>query len=240
MISIADMRKIARWPMLKARRVFGGERIARVLSRFESLGDSCEFGLLQRRWGVDQMGLFRFAGGDLASVCEALDDRLAAFSRDDALDFHVAPNTGEWIVHVAAYHLVVHTWVNEHVQAREAMATDQTTKLRYQARRFLEDLEDGEKIFVFRARYDYEPAQIESLAAALRRDGPNTLLWVDVARTPDEAGQLVVAGEGLLRARISRLAPDENAHNADDLAWIDLCQRALRLRETIRAREATP
>ena len=99
---------------------------------------------------------------------------------------------------------------------------------------------DLEKIFVFRTRTRYEQAHIDRLLAALRRGGPNTLLWVEEASSPKDAGELVIAGEGMMRARISRLAPDDDAHDADDLSWIDICERAVRLRETMSSDGKTP
>lgn len=35
---------------------------AEILGQFESLGDNCEFGLVQRIGGIEPLGLLRFAG----------------------------------------------------------------------------------------------------------------------------------------------------------------------------------
>jgi len=44
-----------------------------LMYRFESLGDNCEFGLVQRRCGAEPLGLFRFASIGTEQVARALE-----------------------------------------------------------------------------------------------------------------------------------------------------------------------
>src|SRR5216683_6255225 len=64
----------------------GGRRLAglsarELMYRFASLGDNCEFGLVQRRCGAEPLGLFRFATIGPESLVQLLEAGL-----DDLLD----------------------------------------------------------------------------------------------------------------------------------------------------------
>ena len=48
-----------------------------LVVHFESLGDNCELGLVQRRAGVEPLGLLRFAGVPLRNLVRGLNARFA-------------------------------------------------------------------------------------------------------------------------------------------------------------------
>ena len=49
-----------------------------LVRRFESLGTDHEFGVVQRKLGLDVLNLFRFCEGTLAGLVQALTDDLKA------------------------------------------------------------------------------------------------------------------------------------------------------------------
>ena len=53
--------------------------------QFESLGDNCELGLVQRRAGVEPLGLLRFAGAPLRRLITALDARFEGIDDPEAI-----------------------------------------------------------------------------------------------------------------------------------------------------------
>src|SRR5208282_2964949 len=63
----------------------------------------------------------------------------------------------------------------------DAFLVQMRRRLRYLSRKLLEDLQEGEKIFVFKA-YDLTDDEMEAVHRAVRRHGPGQLLFV---RRPD-------------------------------------------------------
>jgi hypothetical protein len=67
------------------------------------------------------------------------------------------------------------------------------------------------------------------LLTVLRRYGPNTLLWVELADADHPAGTVEQAGAGLLKGYIDRFAPGEDAQDLSLDCWIAICREAWRL-----------
>jgi hypothetical protein len=96
-------------------------------------------------------------------------------------------------------------------------------------RKLREDLAEGEKIFVYHGMGRLGGADALPLVTALRRYGPNTLLWVELADADHPAGTVEPAGTGLLKGYIDRFAPGEDAHDLSLDCWIAICREAWRL-----------
>ena len=56
-----------------------------ILGHFESLGDNCEFGLVQRAAGVEQLGFFRFNFAEMPGLLKALDSAFADMDQPGSL-----------------------------------------------------------------------------------------------------------------------------------------------------------
>jgi hypothetical protein len=194
-----------------------------LLARCESLGDSCEFGFVQRILGVDQLGLFRFTGsGDPLRIAEAIGLEFEGFAEDD--DLEAGELLGEWVVKSRRYEFVLHTGRFPYAISEAEIRRKESVKLRYLARKFLEDLADAEKLFVRRVEGGDERGMLE-LHAAMRALGPTRMVWV--TRTDDDNPQGTVreVAEGLYRGYCSYFAPLERAiENRPDL-WVDLLRR---------------
>src|SRR5260370_7223758 len=87
----------------RSRRTAEGERRLAGLSarelmyRFASLGDNCEFGLVQRRCGAEPLGLFRFATIDVKDLARALEARLPAIP--DPHCIQITPHNRRFTAH---------------------------------------------------------------------------------------------------------------------------------------------
>ena len=196
-----------------------------LVMRFESLGDNCEFGLLQRAVGAERLGLFRFAGVLSASaLARGIDDGFEGFATKEDLEFHTAGT--EWIGVSRRYGYVFHTHRYQPKVTEEQIAEEESARLPFLARLVLEDIEDGDKIFVRRAGSS-EGTDLEegmhALNRALRARGPTNLLWVTQG---DHAPRVVHIGEGLYRGYIGRLAPYADAHDFSASDWVLLLSLA--------------
>jgi hypothetical protein len=182
---------------------------AALFARFESLGDNCEFGLVQRAYDIEPLSLFRWSGTDAARLVLGLCRRFEglgdpAFTRlewrGEPPDYHLADRR----------YLSVHTWVGERQTdpAREAeMFAAGCARLRLLRRKLLADIEAGRRIFVFKASGpDARTESFHAVHAALRGIGPAPLLCVTRAATPAQVGQVDRLGDGLYLGHIDQFS----------------------------------
>lgn len=210
-----------------------------LVTRFESLGDNCEFGLVQRRCGAEVLSLLRFAYISMPMLLRALDERFAPIG--DPAGLRVALDGGgdggagkprEYIVHDASYDLTYHTWQLEHETEAATLASKQPARQRFLARKLLGDLEDGEKIFVLRRNPPPRLAEALAVYAAINRIARNRLLFIDLPHDRRPAGTVEEIIPGLYRGTIDRLAPDENAHDMSLDCWVEILVNTWRMAQS--------
>ena len=206
-----------------------------LMLEFESLGENCEFGLVQRRCGAEPLGLLRFSSTPLPSLVAALDNNFANLGQAENLEVEVSANGREYMVREKKYHLLYHPWVLTGEATAEEVHQREVKRLPYLTRKLVEDLNEARKIFIYRGMSPLPEADLRRLLAALRRYGPNALLWVELHDAAHQAGTVEEIGEGLLKGYIDRFAPGENAHDLSLPVWIAICQNAHRLHQAERA-----
>jgi hypothetical protein len=201
---------------------------AQLMLRFQSLGENCEFGIVQRKCGAEPLGLLRFAATlDRNKLVEGLRAGFSGLDELDNLSSSLIVGLGlEYGVHSARYALVFHTWILENQATAEEMHARERKRLAFLKRKFFEDLEDAEKLWVYKSN---EPAPIEEiwpLVEAIRVFGDNTLLWVVAPNAEHPPGTVIRLGEALLRGHIDRFAPHDDATNVSVAGWIAVCRNA--------------
>jgi hypothetical protein len=200
-----------------------------LMMQFESLGENCEFGLVQRRCGAEPLGLLRFASAPLPRLLAALRARFAGLGDPGHIEVQVSPDQSEYLVIDSRFGLLYHPWVRVGEAAPEEIRQRETVRLPFLRRKMLEDLEEARKIFVYHGMDPLSEAEVLRLLEALRAYGPATLLWVDRGDARHQAGTVEVAAPGLLKAYIDRFAPGDNAHDFSSDAWLEICRKAYRL-----------
>lgn len=198
-----------------------------LMTRFESLGQNCEFGLVQRRCGAEPLGLLRFASAPLDKLLPALRCRFAGMGQPGNVTAELT--NGEYMILDRIYGLYYHAWVREGEKTPAEIEAREAWRVPFLVRKLLEDLEAGKKLFVFRGMSTMRQADVQALAEAVRENGPATLLWVELADDEHAAGDVYWVEQGLMKAHIDRFAPGENAHDLSLESWITLCRRAWRL-----------
>ncbi len=204
---------------------FSADEAALVMS-FESMGDNCEFGLVQRLIGQERLSFLRYAGvGDISALARGIADGLRVFDNDDCVD--ISQHGNEWIATVPALHLVFHTGRSAESISRDRIRQEETRKLAFMAQKFIDDCETAEKIFVYRVQRDERGGPdgtrgMDEIYDALRRHGPARLLWVNAQDAHHPHGTLVPVRGGLYRAWIDHLAPASNAFDYRPRSWLDL------------------
>lgn len=207
----------------------------KLMKQFESLGDACAFGMLQRHVGIEQLGLLRFIGflepHEIRSDCliAALRTRFDGLAAPENVQIEPIDFINEYKVLETKYNLSGHAGVAIGAMSPEAAREGQIVRLKFLRRKLLADLEDAEKIFLWRSSVPVPQDSIRRLFVALREFGPNTLLWVPMTDTARPPGTVDMLEPGLLKGYIDRDA-DYGIFDHEVIAiWLDICRNAYTL-----------
>ncbi len=204
-----------------------GMPAAQFMLHFESLGDNCEFGLVQRRCGAEPLGLLRFSNLALGGLLRGLRTGFAGLVEGDNLNCALDDRPKrEYVVREKTFSFVFHTFLYEGEVDETTLLAQQATRLKFLRRKLLEDVASGEKIFVWKRNEPTREDNVRQLHAALCQHAPNTLLWVVPAEAGQEPGSVEVLTPGLLKGYVDRLAPNANAHDLSFEVWLGVCARA--------------
>jgi hypothetical protein len=195
--------------------------------RFESLGENCELGLVQRQCGAEPLGLLRFASAPLPKLLAALRARFAGMGMPGNIAVELSANRQEYMVHDKTFGFNYHAWVRLGEQTPAEIHAREVRRVPFLVRKMIEDLTAGEKIFVYHGMEPLSLASARNLAAAIRGYGPGTLLWVEQTNEPHRLGTVTCVEEGLLLGCIDRFAPADNAHDFSYFLWTKVCEAAI-------------
>jgi hypothetical protein len=215
-----------------------GMTLPELAASFESIGDNCEFGLVQRRCDTEPLGLLRFSGSFSNDVVRGIEQEFDGIGEPADITPRLEGPEGrrEFMIYEGKYGLVYHTFVYEGERTVELMRRQEATRLKFLRRKFVDELDAGEKIFVFKHGAIVSESEVLPLFMALNRRQPNTLLWVVPEQPGRPSGTVEVLMNGLLKGYIDRFAPNDNAHDFSFEAWVRLCVHAWSLNRLIRAR----
>lgn len=182
----------------------------RVASKFQSLGQDCEFGLVQRQCEAEPLGLFRWSNIRLHGVIQCLRSGFSEIAGEEKL--HVYPcATGEYHTEYKSLDMITHTLMRADQNPDvDAVRHKEAARLKMLARLFREDLEDGEKVFVLLRKYaPLDDSEVLPVISLMRRYNPNVaMLWVTVAG-PDErhlVGQCEIVGNNLVKGYLDKFS----------------------------------
>ncbi|MGC8475808.1 MAG: hypothetical protein ACP5NP_05590 [Acetobacteraceae bacterium] len=203
----------------------------RFLLRFESLGDNCEFGLVQRRCGAEPLGLLRWAAITAAEVVRGLNEGFAGLGVPANMSVRLEGGAHpEYLIHDRAYAMTYHSFLGPAEVTEPELIERQATRLRFLRRKLLEDLAEGRKIFIIKRNDGLAEAELLAVLAALRRHNPAArLLGVLPAGAEHPPGTVRVTPEGLICGYIERFAPPGAAQDFVLETWLALCVNAARL-----------
>lgn len=200
-----------------------------LVMRFESLGDNCEFGLVQRRCGQEPLGLLRFASIELRELLRGVRTAFAGLGDPRGLELDVDAKDGEYVVRDASYGITYHTFQYRDQVSMDGLVAQQSVRLKFLVRKLMEDVRTAEKIFVVKRNKPLTEADILPLYASLRAAAGNILLWVEPADPAHPPGSVEAVLPGLLKGYVARFAPPENAYDLDLESWLAVCAAAWRL-----------
>jgi hypothetical protein len=220
-----------------------GRPLTQILTAFESLGDNCSFGIVQRKAGLEVLGLLRFGTSPINAVLQGLDDRFEALSRKS--EFSMGFGDGvprEHLVRVERYGLQWHTFRYEDGPSAETVFEENVVKLGFLRRKFNNGLAAGRKTYVvartagdrrnllmptpegrFFRYFGREPLRLaEALALwrALSRNGPRVLLYIVPAAAGHPGGSVDCLAPGLYRGYSTNLVISDRLDVEDHADWL--------------------
>ncbi|HVZ09696.1 hypothetical protein [Rhodopila sp.] len=195
-----------------------------LVLNFESVGDNCELGLVQRLAGAEPLGLLRFAGAPLRSFLRALSNRFDGIA--DPASIRIHEENGEYMVKLNRYDFYYHAHIKTSETTPEALHAQQSRTVGFLAQKLISDLESPSKILVFRQNEPLLAADLMDLRIALDRCGPSTLLWVQAACPGHPPGTVAVADGRLMIGYVNRLAPREDVPNLHLPSWLSVLRKA--------------
>jgi hypothetical protein len=198
-----------------------GSPEAALLDRFESLGEDCEFGLVQRHYGVEPpLTLFRWSGTRFEDLVRGLE------SRFDGLEAAVEAVWSGSQYFLRTPLLTMHTTctVEQDVAGLAEIVASGRATLRILRRKLLRDIAEAKRIFVFASLNPHFGAvQMRRLHRALRRVGPAHLLCVRLAGAGEPPGEVERMGGGLYAGTLRAFAKPAGPFDE----WLQLCARTM-------------
>jgi tetratricopeptide (TPR) repeat protein len=190
-----------------------------LFKRFESLGDTCEFAMVQRMFQVDQVSLLRWAATSPENLVKALSNRFEGVG--DPEHTIVAISGDEFTTEDRRYLMHSHTFTSPAAEPLEVFAPEQCRRLQWLRRRLIDNLTAASKIFVYKYEDGLSDSDVSNIYTALCCYCPEiALLCVKLEESGHPCGTIQLVRGGLFVGYIDRFSTVDISVSA----WIRLCQ----------------
>lgn len=194
-----------------------------VMLRFESFGNDSEFAMVQRYYGAEPLGLLRWADIATDRLTAALNNNLDGVGEQEFTSLALG---SDFKLRDLRFDFSSHTWVTEDQTDRDKFFKEQCRRLQYLRRNLLEDIEEGEKILVYKSSVLEPIDEVKRLHAAIRKLGPTTLLYVRKSDSDHPGDTIEILAEGLLVGYLDTLVGPGNTR-IDHAKWMALLRKSL-------------
>lgn len=205
-------------------------RRRQLMLRFQSLGEGCEFGAVQRHFGAEPPDLLRWSTLEFDGLVAALNARLDQFGERANSDLIVAAD-GEYLVQDKRWMLAVHTFRFAGQVDGDTVLGETCERIKSTCGAFLAALAAAEQVFVYHCA-GLDADQLDRLHHALRAFGPVRLLCVQPAAPTapthfqGRAGELIALGADRHVGFVERLGT-KGPSGRWDIAyedWLSICE----------------
>jgi hypothetical protein len=199
-----------------------------ILERFESIGDNCEFGFVQRANGYEDGGLLRWAISPLDKLIFCLDTGFDNFYLFENLE----PSAPD-MVRDSGTGLIFHTKMRSvegefvlSVGRRREIYTEERKKMYYLLDKFRQKLRQPVTICVYKRNMGVTDQEAARLQKSLNGLGDNTLLLVRSTEEQEKWSCVERSPSGFLVGFVDRFAPYSNADRVSIDIWNELIKKA--------------
>jgi hypothetical protein len=196
-----------------------------LMMRFEGLGTGCDFGLVQRHFGAEPLGLLRWSLITPTDLAAAIRARFSGTGEPENTYVRLNDQGGEYFAGDKRW-FVMHTFLWRSEISEDEVFRKACQRFKYLRAKLVEDLDLGEKVFVYRDAELSDPG-IAELQQAVQDTFPRaTLLIVRGLDGMYEPGQIETLKPRFLMGHVGNFNMPHKYISHDD--WDALCRNALR------------
>jgi tetratricopeptide (TPR) repeat protein len=197
-----------------------------LMLRFQNLGYDCEFGVIQRRFAAEPLGLFRWASMPADTLAQIIRDDLLPFETAEDAELDVLPDVSDYHLVIRNLAFIMHTHILK-TEPPDRLLVSLKRRLRRLREKMVEDLAEGGTIFVHKARTRLECVpEMFDLHAALSLRARCPLLWVMVG-VGEQIGRVERVEEGLAIGYLDQYWDNPEYISQD--VWLSVCRNAAAL-----------
>jgi tetratricopeptide (TPR) repeat protein len=206
-----------------------------MVTQFESLGGTglgCEFGMFQREFGAEPLGLLRWADMPYDGVISVLENRFEGVGSEEHTELLINRENArpEYCTRDRRGFMYMRAFIYEDEMSYERMWKQALRRLRYLKDKLIGDLESGSKIFTYRmTTRNLDADELARLHAAVRSYGDNMLIYVRLEDAEHPNGTVEIAAPGLMIGYMDRfkMSPDgQLSASPPSASWMTICTRA--------------
>ena len=203
-----------------------------IMFQFESLGSGCEFGLVQRHFGAEPLGMLRWGAIPALSLVRALESRFEGLGDPERIELFEFGNSKEYFFRDTHYMLEMHTFVRAAEATYDHVFAQQVRRSAFLKTKLLADLDSDPqdaKIFVYKQHTGRIPdSEALALNHAIRRYGDHALLCTRPAEDGHPGGTIEHRAQGLMIGYVDDLSPTSDTQEIRYDSWLKLCTVAVR------------
>jgi hypothetical protein len=191
-----------------------------LMMQLESLGDHCEFGLVQRHFGAEPLGLLRWSGISPRNLALAITARFEGVGEPENTYVKLGAPGGEYFAGDKRW-FFMHTFLRASEFSEEQVFRKACQRLGYLRTKLLEDLEAGNKIFVYKKhKGEMSEAELAELLEAFQGSFPRaTLLVVRVGNSRHPPEHVEAVSPNLLLGYVDKFSGDLAAEYDRTRRW---------------------
>ena len=191
--------------------------------------------------GSEPLGLLRLAGLPVDKLVRGVRSGFEGIAAPGRHFIEIDPRHPDegLIGRDATYTMYYHTYIKPEAIAADELLLSEEERLPYLARKLMEDMEDGEKIFVLKNDQGFHLHDILSIEALVRSRGDAIILWVEGAEPGHPPGSVQVLRPGLMKGRVDRFADLAiGLHDISQPIWLAMLRNAWALKSRARVTAA--